>query len=537
MRHDRGDMSRPRHRRRRGGNPPRPDERRSRQRPTDAGSPGHAQQGRRSATVQQPAKAPDGAEPATTLASRPRWAWLRNPSSPARAIPRFLLVTALGVLASGIGVYAFVEQRIAAARPPPPMSGDLNIAVAEFSASGGTRSQRASAIADGLAASVFQYLPAQLTALKDAGFEIQLRAPHDTGRAEGQSTQDRAQRLANLARNTNADVLIAANLVFGGGMTRVTPELYLAEKKLANAQELEGYHSLGQAAISGDPDSNAVARRGLRDSLLARVSGVSRLIVGLGFYDQRQYARAAGELRAAERAWTDPTGRKVVELFLGNVEGRRGDLARAETHYLRALHADPGYWRARLGLAALAFQRARGTCERGSVHPRGLEAALGSYRAVLGAAQGSADPDLPVKVSFGLGQTYLCLSQAGLADDWTQAQTQFRTVIEAYEHGNHRVQELAAEAWAGLGLALLPTTAAADSQAYRRAAQAYQQAVALSLDPKRQAIFLDVLAHIHVKLNDLPRACDAYRQAVTLDPDHASRYATEQRRLHQYGCA
>jgi tetratricopeptide (TPR) repeat protein len=413
------------------------------------------------------------------------------------------------------------------------MSGDLNIAVAGFSTSGSTSDTVDPVVGDGLAQSVFERLPPQLTALETAGFEIQYRAPRDIGQARSGATQERARQLEALARKANADVIISANLNSAPGRTTVIPTLFLRQKKLQGAEELGGYHQLDPVIIDGDPDSNLVMRKKLRDDLISRTGGIARLIVGLGFYNERQYSRAATEIQAAERDWADTIGRKIVHLFLGNIEGKRGNYSAAERNYRLALRTDPTYGRARLGLAALAFQKARGNCERDNASSRGLETTLALYQEVLRNERSSpgADPDLPIKVAFGLGHTDLCLSQAGVADKWTQAQEQLQLVVDEYNRGNQRIQELAAEAYADLGLSYLPAESMPNVQSYQRAAGAYERAVQISFDPHRQAIFLSVLAHIYTHLQDLPRACDAYHRATALDPNHVALEKIDKRRL------
>ena len=340
------------------------------------------------------------------------------------------------------------------------------------------------------------------------------------------------QALCNKAR---ADIVVAGRLINGGGRTTIIPELFIAERKLGGAQEIGGYHQLASVIRNGDPDSNPVLRRALRDQLLARTRGIAHLLVGLGFYDQRRFPQAADAFRAAQQDWPDPDGRKLLELLLGNTAGKQGRYDRAQQHYQRALAAAPGYGRAQLGLAELTYQRARGACERGKANAAGLRVALRRYQDVLHAVQ-QPEADLPAKTAFGLGRTYLCLSQAEVADDWAQAETQFRVVISEFNRGNQRLQQLAAEAYAGLGLALLPPRGASDADVkYRQAAGAYQQAIQLSLDPERQGVFFGTLGYIDQRLGDAAHACDSYQRAAALDPHHAGRYQAVRSRLH--GCA
>jgi tetratricopeptide (TPR) repeat protein len=226
----------------------------------------------------------------------------------------------------------------------------------------------------------------------------------------------------------------------------------------------------------------------------------------------------------------------LLYLFLGNTAGKQRRLSEAQRYYTLALDVSPAYGRARLGLAELAFHRARGSCERNRVDATGLRRALKLYQAVLRSGEQSAGADLPTKVASGLGRTYLCLSQAEVANQWTEARAQLAKVIEDFNRGNQNVQELAAEAYAGLGLIYLPVGGAPSAKTqYRQAADAYQQAVRLSLDSRRQGVFLGTLAYIYSRLGDLPRACDAYDRAVKLDPDRTAEYQARRHRLRSCG--
>jgi tetratricopeptide (TPR) repeat protein len=182
----------------------------------------------------------------------------------------------------------------------------------------------------------------------------------------------------------------------------------------------------------------------------------------------------------------------------------------------------------------VALQRARGDCGQRGVRPDGLRTAAGRYQAALRLPQ-EPGADVAPKAALGLGRTYLCMSQAGTAVRWADAQARFAEVVDAYRRGNQRIDDLAAEAYAGLGFtAYLPARDRADAAAeLRRAAEAFEQAVELSADPARQAIFLGTLADIHQRLGAPAQACDAARRAASLDPDpaHVAGYRSSQRRI------
>jgi hypothetical protein len=135
-------------------------------------------------------------------------------------------------------VYTFVQERIEASRPPPPMSGDLNIAVAECSAVDARGEPAGQVTARALADSVFRNLGPGLRSLEEVGYEIQTRSPRDTGTADAQPAEQRSLQLEALADTANADLIITANLITGDGQTSFTPELYIADRKLGGAHEL-----------------------------------------------------------------------------------------------------------------------------------------------------------------------------------------------------------------------------------------------------------------------------------------------------------
>ena len=416
------------------------------------------------------------------------------------------------------------------------MSGDLNIAVARFSAVGAQGEPAAQVTARALADSVFRQLGPGLTSLEHVGYEIQTRSPRDTGTADAQQAEQRTLQLETLADVAHADLIITANLVTGDGQTSFIPELYIANRKLGGAHELAGYYRLDQVIVPGDPDSSTAVRVRLREGLLAGARGIARFILGLGFYGVGDYPKAAHEFSRAQQDWTDPVGRKLVNLFLGNTAGKRAQLGLARTYYRRALDADPSYGRARLGLAELSYQAASGRdCQPGRANTDGLRTALTLFQRVLAVGDQSPAADLPTKVAFGLGRTYWCLTESGIADYSAQARAQFTIVIDAFDRGNRRIRELAAQASFGLGLTYLAGQATPDPEASRRAIEAHERAIRYSLDPHQQADVLESLADIYTTLGDAVRACDAYRRAAVLDPARAARLLAGRRDLP--GCS
>jgi hypothetical protein len=258
------------------------------------------------------------------------------------AVASFVLVGVIGFIANVTGIFAFVQEQVRGARPPPPMSGDLNVAVAGFSSSG-PNPKAASSVARRLAESVLKGIQHELSTLQTAGFDIQTRSPKDAGRVSAAAPERRVRQLQDLARKAHADIVVAGDVVVEAGRTTLVPEFYLAGAKLRDAEELSGYHRLGALMEPGNPEENPVARREFRERLLRQTQGLARFIVVLGFYNHLDFTDADRELTAARQLWADPTSGALVYLFLGNAAGKRGDFLAAERYYAKALDVQPGY--------------------------------------------------------------------------------------------------------------------------------------------------------------------------------------------------
>jgi tetratricopeptide (TPR) repeat protein len=436
----------------------------------------------------------------------------------------------LGAVASAISVYAFVNGSGVSVNPSP-MSGDLNIAVADFGVLRTNNQVSSQATAHALAQSVFDYLGTQLEPLRRDNLQVQTRF------TSAVSSAQRSAGLDRIASEIRADLIVSATLTFNAGETTIIPELYLSPNKLEDALELAGYHALTPVTVDGNPDSNPVIRQDLRNSIIERARGIARFIIGLGYYEdknrQDHLIKAAASFSLALHDWTDASGRKLLYIFLGNASGKRGQLSLAQQYYSQALKIDPTYDRAQLGLAEVLFQRAQGSCRTRTANITGLWSALAAYQKLAKSSK-SAVEGLSSKVALGIGRTYLCLSQTGAIDGWAQARAQFQVVIANYSRERNSVlRELAAEGYAGVAITSIPLEGS--QKGYRDAATNYALAIEYSRDPERRGFFLSALAETYMKLNDPKQACAAYHQAESVDPVHLPDYVAGTRGIP--GCS
>jgi len=476
-------------------------------------------------------------EARATPLTRGTWRpWLREKLTPGRLAAG--AIGALGLAATLLGLYrdpavqAQVCERAPALCPIPPMSGDLNVAVARFGVEDqGGDLAAATAEADGLARSVHDFLDTELkdllgTAGPDGSrldIDIQVRPPELTGRVAGSTAADRGEAARRLAERLGADVVVYGHLAATPGGIRLEPEIYLSERSLRFAEEVAGQHGFGAALGGlGDIERNPIARAELKARLGDRIRALARFVFGLGYFALRRYGEAMASFQAAEAGpgWRDEEGREILYLFMGNAALQLKDLAAADAHFSRALAINREYARARLGLAEVVRQRSSGDCTAERADAAGLRDAASRFRAALDAKDQPALSNVATKATFGAGQADLCLSQAGAEDRWDEARRAFAAVIAEHARGNARVTELAVEARAYLALIDVLTAGDAPDAAasYRAAIAEYERAIALNRElspprPEREALYLVWQAWCHIRLGAIDQARAAVDEA------------------------
>lgn len=408
------------------------------------------------------------------------------------------------------------------------MTGDVNIAVAEFGSIGPDGEVSVSEESSRLASSVYDFLDREISELEldgltDSDFEVQ--PPDVTGPVDGETGNDRAAQARELGKRFAADIVIYAVIDEAAANTSMTPEFYLTDRNLVlDAEELIGEYQLGKPLQpTGSIASNIGARRELRAGLVNRTSGLLQLIVGLSYFGGSQYERALVIFDTVEggNLITADAGAEILKLFQGNAAARLRNFERAEQEYGDALLLRPGYSRALIGLAEARYQRAHGDCRAESIDADGVRRARDDY---LSAGQSSDQPsgaNINEKVAFGAGRAHLCLSLTGNEDAWDAARVQLDRVISAYEAGNTGITELAAEAWSSRGL-LEISSPRSDEAALRRAVDDLTRAIDVGM-PERAYIWYGMIGFAHCRLDESGAALAAYDQAIQHSPDDAAR--------------
>jgi hypothetical protein len=428
--------------------------------------------------ISGPPDASPGASLTLTRSQRP--AWRRWPSSRFKALAATLTLLMIGLVDDG------------AAHPRPAMTGLYNVAVAPFQWSGpAPRSDLATRLETALFGELkhwSQGLPA-----------IQLRAPQDVAAIEPPEAPARDRSFAAVAQEHGADVVVTGLLHASAGRLTVTIELFLTDRAFGETPEFVGRHEISVTEPLDVFSQNVTFGEDLAEGTVRQVKGVVAFVRGLGDYARDDFVRAESRfLQAAEEfdlvdrlPGRHTLHKEVLYLMLGNAVGR-GDIARVNQsagHYRQALIHNPGYLRAKIGLAEAT--RAAVPCRPQQKTGRSLRLALETYRAALASGQdggGANQVLLEMKTHLGLGLTYQCLAIAREGSYWAHADNEFAAVLRLgvakppVGEGVRHSLRLAAEARAGQALIAFMTAdqpGAAQFGGYPAAAEAYEEALQL----------------------------------------------------------
>lgn len=423
---------------------------------------------------------------------------------------------------------------------PTPMTGDVNVAVAEFASLEPDGDVAVTDESRTLATSVYDALRNDLSELEQSGdadldgVDYEVQSPDVTGPIDGETAEERASQADRTGSRVNADVVVYAVIDVQPDATSTTPEFYLTDRNLVvGAEELIGQYRLGKALAQPAPISNVNVRSRLREQLLARTSGLLNLVIGLSHFELQEYDSAIEVFGGIESSGgiDDDAGGEVLHLFWGNAAGRLGDLGLAAEQYQRALEINPEYARARVGLAETRYQRSHNGCRAGAVDVEGVQQALDGYRSALAADDRPARSNIESKVSLGVGRAHLCLSIAEVEASWAEAETELRRVADAYESGNTEIEELAAEAYSGLGLLEIMTVGDRGGDLERAITNLERAITIADADPTsdRQYIWHGFLGHAHCLLGQTPEALDSYDDALRSAPEENRGQYTEAR--------
>jgi tetratricopeptide (TPR) repeat protein len=451
-------------------------------------------------------------------------------------IPPLALI-AIGVITAGV-VFLVVTQvaNLWAAFVPAKMTGDFNVAVAQFQVVGqGEGLDDAEDLAQSIANAIDREMQGLASEMEQT---IEVRPPRETGAIKGGTEEERAEAADALAEQINADVVVYGVVEVNGIAATVKPEFYVRSDDFAAAAEVTGQYRMG-SPTSVDKVDNMARKREIGDILAERSRALTFIIYGMADFVIGQYEAAEANFEQALRvkAWDNPD---VVHVLLGNAALKQRNWTKAEAYYWQALEVNPNYARAYAGLGGVFYHQAAGDVQSNTydtVDTELLDQAIEKY-------QQATDPgldhsplaDTPAKADFGLGRAYLlkALVHAEREDNrvsehnFALAIQAFEDVIQAYGEGdNPRIQELTAHAHAHLGLVFRLTNQL--EQAIPEYEKALELMPALERTEEERAPYEAALGDINVRLGQLSQAVEWYERAV----EHAPAGSDEQRKYQE----
>jgi tetratricopeptide (TPR) repeat protein len=446
--------------------------------------------------------------------AQPEHSQLPNPSSPQPdqvvptlreinrkylGLPRLTVWGAFGGLIVLIGLVAsLIDLGDYFQRPAGRMTGDFRVAIAAFEVAG-PRENRP--MGEDLAHGVYLRMEEELEELSP-DFATSIWSPEQVGTVRGATQKKRAEAAARTAVDIEADIVVYGLVDTSQPVWTVTPEFYISDQNLTDAQEITGQHEIGEPfEVVGQ--GSVATRIEVSTQMSTRAQLISVITVGLAYYAALDYPRAQTVFEQLERDfdWSEVGGEEVLYLLLGNAAGKNDALDTAERAYRRALAENPDYSRAYAGLGSTYYMRALEPVEASGngadIDRELLNNSIDSFHQAAAATVRPALSDIPAKVHFGLGQAYLALHLQNESEPVARAVQEFDTVISEYDAGdNPRIRHLAAESHARLGLIY-------DLNGNRDAAiDEYEAAVSLLDDvPDRRRLYEDRLRELR---NDVP---------------------------------
>ena len=377
---------------------------------------------------------------------------------------QLLSIRAVIVILAAVAIAATVSLYLYhIAQKPAPMTGDFNVAVAQFSevTDEGIVS---SALATQIGKLLFDFIDSEYKAT-DFGLDIQV-----AHRKIGILTEDREAE--QLAYDIGADMVIYGSVFVIGDEAILSPKFYVADQP--DTGELTGQHQL---ALPIQFDISLLSFQDkIHTELRSRAAILVHFTKGLVHCSASNLDAASHlfqeAIREAERR--DPFhGQEVLYLFAAVANRLQRDFEEAVENLDQALSLNSEYARAYVALGNIYYEQGILSWDQTK-----LDQALSEYERALEAQDQPAGAYITEKVNVSLGNIYVIRAQQ--TNDpalFAQAIYHYDQVVDRYEETkNERIGGLAATAYFGLGAAY------ERQQDYTQAADAYRLCIDLAGD-------------------------------------------------------
>lgn len=270
-----------------------------------------------------------------------------------RDVRQLLIVLGVLLIVSASAVYGYFKLQ-----EPQAMTGDFNIAVAEFGQVAANGRLVSTDITQSLSNGLFAALDSAFTG-NEFGLNVQVEHENIGFVRSKQAAEE-------LAEAINANMVIFGTVdQVSPDSTELTPMFWVRE--IPDAAELTGQDRLGRPILF---ESDKI-RYGdqISVTMRKRLSVLVSLIKGVVFLDDKQTDQALRLFREAKDQMDalggctlgnrdESTGCELVHLLIGKAYGALKEYTRAEASYRQALAHNPEYARAYLGLGNVYYAKA-----------------------------------------------------------------------------------------------------------------------------------------------------------------------------------
>lgn len=376
------------------------------------------------------------------------------------------------------------------------MTGEFRIAIASFTENGKKLPKDIGyTISDG----IYLRMDSDLKEIT-VGPKVTLWDPDKVGVIKGATAEERAENAARLAKKIQAHMVIYGVVEQTPAGMKVIPEFYLDQQGFHQGSEILGQYASASFTLPGADSPSWQFNFGRQMEL--RTDIVSSMAQGLSYLAVFQYEEALKKFQSIEaiEGWEDDQGKEVLYALIGFTAGKveKYDLTRTELE--KAIAINPNYARPYIGMANLNYILALLPMEASNdindIDQSLLDQCFEYLEKAVQAPEKPPLADVDTKIHFSRGQCYWLKTYSGQLEDYNLAAKEFQRVLDAYGDGaNPRVQELAAESHARLGLIAVLTEDRSE------ALTQYQEAVKLLADnPERQAVFQEAVDELQQSL-------------------------------------
>lgn len=349
---------------------------------------------------------------------------------------------------------------------PRKMTGNFNIAVAQFGEISADGSIRSSARAEKISSTLFNFLDSEYRA---SGLGLSIQVAHKNMPL---ITEDR--QAEELAKKVDADIVIYGNIYVQGDQAEFSPRFYVDQR--ADANELTGQNELA-FPIQFDL-SQLGSQDQVNSELRIRTEILFNFTKSLIYFSQKNPVPALNSvltaIASAEKSPKPFGGQEALYLFAARIQMSQGKNTEANSMLDKALSLNPGYARAHLARGNMYYSQSI----QNNFDLTLLDMALAEYTQAYELPNQPDSAYIPVKAHTALGNAWVIKAQ--MSNDprsYSEAITHFKFVTDEYARTKDPfVRSYASIAYFGWG-------AASERQGQKDSAlKAYRQAYDLTDD-------------------------------------------------------